>query len=190
MWPLERQLTMMVLILTERVRCASTPNTKAAWGKDVFQAADADSDGLVSGSELETLAKGIEETTGISIDLDEALTNFDADQDGALNGQELKGLLGSNGFSPLGTFQNDTGEAVRMQPPAPPSEQVLSAYARNTGEDKIDQLIEFLKDQNGDDGEVSSVDVISWQDNSLHPDKPKFECPFKPYRNIRSHPFY
>lgn len=130
-------------------------------GKDVFQIADADSDGLVSGSELETLAKGIEEVTGTSIDLDEALTNFDADQDGALSGEELKGLMDSNGFSPPGMFRNDRGEAERMQPPPPSSEQVLSAYARNTGEDKIDQLVEFLKDQNDDDEEVSSIDVIS-----------------------------
>ena len=130
-------------------------------GKDVFQIAGADSDGQVSISELETLVEGIKETTGTSIDLDEALTNFDADQDGALSEKELKGLMDSNGFSPPGMFRNDRGEAGRMQPPPPPSEQVLSAYARNTGEDKIDQLIEFLKDQNGDDGEVSSVDVIS-----------------------------
>jgi Ca2+-binding EF-hand superfamily protein len=130
-------------------------------GKDVFQLADADSDGQVSGSELETLAKGIEEVTGTSIDLDEALTNFDADQDGSLSGAELKGLMDSNGFSPPGMLRNDKGEAGRMQPPPPSSEQVLSAYARNTGEDKIDQLIEFLKDQNGDDEEISSIDVIS-----------------------------
>jgi hypothetical protein len=58
-------------------------------------------------------------------------------------------------------FQNDKGEAGRMQSPPPSSEQVPSAYARNTGKDKIDQSIEFLKEHKADDGEVSSIDVIS-----------------------------
>ena len=128
-------------------------------GKDVFQMADADSDGLVSGSELETLAKGIEEITGTSIDLDESLSSFDADQDGALSGKELKGLMDSIGFSPPGMLRNDEGEMATMQPPQPASERVMSAYAQNTGEDKIEQLIELLKEANGEDWEYTSIDI-------------------------------
>ncbi len=131
-------------------------------GKDVFQATDSDRDGLVSRSELETLAKGIEEITGSSIDVDEALSSFDADEDGALNGEELKEFMESNGFTPPGTFQNDKGEVVRMPPPPPPSsEQALSAYGDNSGEDQMEQLIALLKEQNGDSWEVSSVDVTA-----------------------------
>ncbi len=129
--------------------------------KDVFKIADADNDGLVSRSELETLAKGIKETTGIDINPDEALTTFDTDQDGALSGEELQGLMDRSGFSPPGMHRNDRFEAGRMQPPPPPSEQVSSAYARNTADDKINLLIEFLKNQKGNDGKVYSIDVIS-----------------------------
>jgi len=93
-------------------------------GKDVFQTTDADRDGRVSRSELETLAKGIEEITGSRIDVDEALSSFDADEDGALSGEELKGFMESNGFTPPGMFQNDKGEAVRMPPP--PSIRIIS----------------------------------------------------------------
>lgn len=129
-------------------------------GKDVFQMTDKDGDGLVSRSELETLAKGIEEITGTDIDVDAALSNFDADEDGALSGEELKGFMESNGFAPPGMFQDDKGEALRMPPPPPPSsEQALSAYGKNSGEDQMAQLIALLKEQNGDEREVSSIDV-------------------------------
>ena len=128
-------------------------------GEDVFQMTDTDRDGLVSGSELETLAKGIEHT-GASIDVDAALSNFDADEDGALSGEELKGFMESNGFAPPWMFQDDKGEVSRMPPPPPPSsEQALSAYGENSGEDQIEQLMAWLKEQNGDDWEVSSIDV-------------------------------
>jgi len=127
--------------------------------KDVFQVADTNSDGVVSGSELETLAKGIEESTGTSLDLDEALSSFDADQDGALTGEELKGLMDSLGFAPPAMSRNATGEAEGMEPVQPSYEQALSAYAQNTGDDRIEQLMEFLKAQNGDDGKISSIDI-------------------------------
>ncbi len=39
-------------------------------GKDAFQMSDTDGDGLVSATELETLAAGIEEVTGNSISND------------------------------------------------------------------------------------------------------------------------
>jgi len=131
-------------------------------GKDVFQTTDADGDGQVSRSELETLAKGIEEITGSNIDVDEALSNFDADEDGALSGEELKGFMESNGFTPPGMFQNDKGDAMRMPPPPPPSsEQALSAYEGNSGKDQIEQLMALLKERNGDGWEVSSVDVAA-----------------------------
>jgi hypothetical protein len=129
-------------------------------GQDVFQMTDKDRDGLVSGSELETLAKGIEEITGTSIDVDAALSNFDADEDGALSGEELKGFMESNGFTPPGMFQDDKGEALRKPPPPPPSsEQALSAYGENSEDDQIAQLMALLKEQNGDDWKVSSIDV-------------------------------
>ena len=129
-------------------------------GEDVFQMTDSDRDGLVSGSELETLAKGIEEITGASIDVDAALSNFDADEDGALSGEELKGFMESNGFAPPGMLQDDKGGVSRMPPPPPPSsEKALSAYGENSGNDQMAQLMAYLKEQNGDDWEVSSIDV-------------------------------
>ena len=128
-------------------------------GKDVFQTTDSDRNGLVSKSELETLAKGIEHT-GASIDVDAALSNFDADEDGALSGEELKGFMESNGFAPPGMFQDGKGEALRMPPPPPPSsEQALSAYGENSENDQMAQLVALLKEQNGDGWKVSSIDV-------------------------------
>jgi Ca2+-binding EF-hand superfamily protein len=130
--------------------------------RDVFQLVDADSDGLVSKTELETLATGIEEVTGTSIDVDEALTSFDTDQDGALSGEELRGLMSSIGFAPPGMSNTENTQAQGMQPPPPPppsSEAVSSAYAQDTSEDEMEQLLALLKDQNGSDWEFSSIDV-------------------------------
>ncbi len=129
--------------------------------RDVFQLTDADSDGLVSKIELETLATGIEEVTGTRIDVDEALTSFDTDQDGALSGEELQGLMSSIGFAPPGMSTTENTQAQGMQPPPPPpsSETVSSAYAQDTSEDEMEQLLALLKDQNGSDWEFSSIDV-------------------------------
>ncbi|MCF6180321.1 MAG: hypothetical protein L3J63_13195 [Geopsychrobacter sp.] len=126
--------------------------------RDVFQVADSDSDGLVSSTELETLVAGIEEITGNSIDLDEALGSFDADQDGSLSGEELQGLMSSNGFPPPGILNNENGESSMMPPPP---EQALAAYAQNTEEDTISQLIELLQSQNDSDEEYSSFEITS-----------------------------
>ncbi len=104
--------------------------------KDIFKVADSDSNGLVSSTELATLAAGIEEITGNSIDVDEALTTFDADGDGSLSGEELFGLMSSQGFNPAG-MSDIEGEDGGMRPPPPPPEQAASAYASNSGEDTI-----------------------------------------------------
>jgi len=66
----------------------------------------------------------------------------------------------SNGFAPPWMFQDDKGEVSRMPPPPPPSsEKALSAYGENSGNDQMAQLMAYLKEQNGDDWEVSSIDV-------------------------------
>lgn len=115
--------------------------------KDLFKVADADSDGQVSAGEFETLAAAIEEVSGNSIDIDEAMATYDADADGSLSGEELFGLLSSQGFNPAGVAGG--GDGGMMPPPPPPSDQAVSAYEQNSGEDTISQLIELLQ---GDDG--------------------------------------
>ncbi len=117
--------------------------------KDVFKVADSDSDGLVSSSELETLAAGIDELTGSSFDVDEAMTTYDADGDGSLSGEELFGLMSSQGFNPGGMVNGE--ESGMMPPPPPPPDQAASAYGQNSGEDTLSQLIELLK--NGSESE-------------------------------------
>ncbi len=126
-------------------------------GKDVFKVADSDSDGLVSSSELETLAAGIEEITGNSIDVNEALSTYDADGDGSLSGEELFGLMSSQGFNPGGMVNSEEGGM--MPPPPPPPEQAASAYGQNSGEDTLSQLIELLKNGSDNDEEYSALEL-------------------------------
>lgn len=130
-------------------------------GEDVFQVADTDSDGVVSASELKTLVAGIEEVTGNSLDVGEALDSFDLDQDGALSGEELLGLLNDSGFQPPMRFDDTSGETMmeKTTPPPPPPEDVASAYGQNSGGTQIDQLLEYLQSQTGSAEGVSSVNV-------------------------------
>lgn len=123
--------------------------------KDVFQASDTDSDGLVSSTELETLAAGIEETTGVSIDIEEAMATYDTDEDGSLSGEEMFGLMSSQGFNPAGLTGSE--EDGMMPPPPPPADQVSSAYSENSGEDTISQLISYLNENSSSDESYSSV---------------------------------
>lgn len=131
--------------------------------KDVFKVADSDSDGLVSSTELATLATGIEEITGNSINVDEALSTYDADGDGSLSGEELFGLLSSQGFNPAGmsNIEGEGEEGGMRPPPPPPPEQAASAYEANRGEDSISQLIELLQGSTESEKEYSALELTA-----------------------------
>jgi hypothetical protein len=129
--------------------------------KDVFKIADSDGNGVVFGTELDTLVKGIEEVTGNTID-QETLSSFDSDGDGGLNGEELLGLMQSNGFSGPEMLDFE-GEEQGVRPPPPPpssSEQAFSAYAENSGDVMIAQLIDVLQ-AGADETESSAIHVTS-----------------------------
>ncbi len=124
-------------------------------GKDAFQMSDTDGDGLVSAAELETLAAGIAEDTGNSINVDEALATYDTDSDGGLSGEELMEMLGANGF---------TGPAMEGEgpppPPPPSSADAMSAYEENSGDDLLSQLMDALGNSE-EDTETSLASSIS-----------------------------
>ncbi|SHO49928.1 EF-hand domain-containing protein [Desulfopila aestuarii] len=129
--------------------------------KDVFKLSDTDSNGVVSGTELDTLVKGIEEVTGKTIDPD-TLAGFDTDQDGGLNGKELLSLMQKNGFSVPEIINSESeGTGIRPPPPPPPTEQALSAYAKNTGDDMLSQLMDLLQSGASENNGTTSVDVTS-----------------------------
>ena len=81
-------------------------------GKDAFQLSDTDGNGLVSSTELETLASGIAKVTGSTINVDEALSSYDADQDGGLSGEELLQMLTGMGFSPPEMAAGEDGRII------------------------------------------------------------------------------
>ncbi len=133
-------------------------------GKDAFQLSDTDGNGLVSSTELETLASGIAKVTGSTINVDEALSSYDADQDGGLSGEELLQMLSGMGFSPPEMAAGEDGKSSKMPPPPPPpsSEQVTSAYSQNSGDDMLAQLMDLLQNQETTDTSTySSVNVTS-----------------------------
>ena len=133
-------------------------------GKDAFQLSDTDGNGLVSSTELETLASGIEKVTGSTMNVDDALSSYDADQDGGLNGEELLQMMTGMGFSPPEMAASEDGKSSAMPPPPPPpsSEQATSAYSQNSGDDMLAQLLDLLQSQeNTDTSTYSSINVTS-----------------------------
>ncbi len=129
--------------------------------KDVFKMADSDSSGLVSSSELESLVSSIEEVTGSSIDVDDALSSYDADGDGSLNGEEMHGLMASQGFLPSEMISDEGGDSGMQPPPPPSTEQAMSAYSQYSGEDSLSQLIDLLQGKTDSTETYSSLEVTA-----------------------------
>lgn len=123
-------------------------------GKNAFQVADSDANGIVSGDELEAVLVSISETTGTTLDSEEILSTYDTDLDEGLSGEEMLNLLTDQGFGPP---QEVNGEAGGPPPP-PPMDQALASYAENSGEDLLSQLLAELQTA-GSDAEESSLDI-------------------------------
>jgi hypothetical protein len=126
--------------------------------QDAFQISDTDGDGLVSETELDTLAQSLAETTGTSVDTDEALASFDTDEDGFLNGEELKGLMDSYGLASSAMVDPETGETLNMESSQISTDAAISAYTQATTIDQSSLLLETLLSQNSSQA-ASSLDV-------------------------------
>lgn len=151
------------MLMTQSSKTEGTTSPKEG---NVFQVSDTDGNGSVSSSELATLVAGMEEVTGNSISVDDAMTAYDANQDGGLSGEELFEMLSGNGFTPTEMADSgQTGEADgagKPPPPPPPAsfDEALSAYETNSGDDQISELLSLL--QGTDSEEVySSINVTS-----------------------------
>ena len=120
-------------------------NSGAMQRSDPFQKVDSDGDGSVNQSELESFAAQIEETTGQTLDVEEALASYDADGDGGLSEEEMTTFVEESGFAPppppphggpLGLAENDEEESVYQAL----LNQAISAYSQNSGEDSLYDL--------------------------------------------------
>lgn len=128
-------------------------------GKNAFQVADSDGDGLVVGTELETVVSAINEIAESSLSLDDDIGTYDADEDGGLSGEEMMNLLADNGFGPP---QGVGGESGGPPPPPPPTmEQALTSYADNSGENMTSLLISNIQGTENESGSSNSLDIIS-----------------------------
>lgn len=126
--------------------------------KDLFKAADSDSNGLVSESELSSLVEAMQETGALDSSGDVSLSTYDSNQDGGLSGEELLDMLTANGFQPP---QMEDGQAG-PPPPPPSSSLAMEAYANNSTDDIISQIIAALQGDDGSSAETTgSIDIVS-----------------------------
>ncbi len=128
-------------------------------GKNAFTVSDTNGDGVVSASELETLAKGIEEVTGTTINVEDTLSSFDTNSDSSLSGEELLEMLSSMGFAPP-EMQGEQGGGP-PPPPPPSSEEAISAYSQNSGNDLMTQLLDALDGSNDEESTSQSSFSLS-----------------------------
>ncbi len=129
--------------------------------KDVFKTADADGNGVVSQTELETLLEGINEVTGESISVEDAVNSYDADQDGALSGEELLGLMTDSGFPHPGPPEAEGEQGSAFSSIQTSTEQAVASYAQNSGQDSLAQLLELLQASDEDSAAYSSLELTT-----------------------------
>lgn len=134
------------------MRSRGVQNNLPPPNKDAFKISDSDSNGLVSSTELESVIEGINEVTGASLKAEEALSIYDTDQDGGLSGMEMLDLLTDNGFRPPPGAGGESGGQSTI---SSTTGQAFTSYAKNSGEDLIQQLIDKLQSS----GSSSSVDT-------------------------------
>lgn len=131
--------------------------------KDVFKSADADGNGVVSQTELETLMDGINKVTGESISVEDAINNYDVDQDGALSSEELLGLMGDSRLPhpdpPEAEVEGGQGGLFPSIQASP--EQAIASYTQNSGQDAIAQLLVLLQNSDDDSETSSSLQITT-----------------------------
>ncbi len=99
---------------------------------DPFKKVDGDGDGVVSQGELETFAADINEKTGVSLDVEEALAAYDADGDGGLNNEEMKSLVEESGFAP-------------PPPPPPPGNMEIGLMTSDEASSTDEKLVQAMQ---------------------------------------------
>lgn len=112
---------------------------------EMFASIDTDSSGAISEEELTTFLEQLKEDTGIERDAEEALTSYDTDGDGVLSQEEMDGMMAANMPEP---------------PSAPPvSEQAISAYNQNSGEEDLLSTLLSTLDDNSDEENSSLLNI-------------------------------
>lgn len=153
----------MAMMMTSSSKQRQTPPA----GQDVFKLTDTNKDGSASKTELAALVQGIEEITGNSMSVDDALTSFDANQDGGLSGEEMLQMMTSLGFSPSqmesgkGTSSGSEVASSGMRPPPPPPPPSQSQEVSLAGDTNGDGVLSLAELQALIGSEVSDADLNS-----------------------------
>jgi hypothetical protein len=132
--------------------------------QEMFRRDDADGSGGIDQEELTAVAEKMAEKSGMSIDAEGLMAEFDADEDGTLNEEEMKSAMGSvneqMGPPPKGGGQGGPppmGGPMGMGGP-PPSE-ASAMYSQNSTDEtsELTQLLESLAESEEEDEDGSDL---------------------------------
>ncbi|MBI5578077.1 MAG: EF-hand domain-containing protein [Deltaproteobacteria bacterium] len=159
----------------------------------MFDDTDADADGSIDQSEMQTLADKIAENSGQTIDVEDLFSQYDSDSDGKLSEDEAKAAMESLGGPPrqAGGMQGAMGPGS-MPPPPPDFAQILkdadtdsdgsiAKTEMQTVADKItgqsgqtisveDLFSQYDSDSDGKLSETEATDALASLFESLQPD--------------------
>lgn len=100
--------------------------------EEKFEELDSDGDGTLDTVELSAMAQEIASTTGVELDVDEAIANYDSDGDGELDQDEVNTMMQESISSSLQSVDSMTWQAIQ-------------SYLVNTEESATDSLFSVLK---------------------------------------------
>jgi Ca2+-binding EF-hand superfamily protein len=113
---------------TQNMRSKLSPEEK-------FNELDTDGDGVLSSSELTSMAEEVASHTGQTINVDEAITTYDTDGDSMLNQSEMDSMMQAVMENSVPVTGSDSSSLLL---------QALTAYQENQDEDQLSILLEQL----------------------------------------------
>ena len=113
-----------------------------------FDQLDADKNGGIDQTELQTMTDKISEMTGQKLNVEEVTKTYDANSDGLLGQDEMQSMM----MELRGTMGGQQGGASSMQ-------SLLTAYQTDPENDSFTALMDMFGEQEEDQEEYSPVDI-------------------------------
>jgi Ca2+-binding EF-hand superfamily protein len=118
-----------------------------------FKELDTDSNGGLDKTELSAMSKELAKMTGKTINVDDAIKNYDTNNDGLLNQNEMGAMM-----------QNEIGPPPNSESGGVSSQQAANTYQANSGDDQMSTLLKMLEQSIGSSSTSGSSESTSSDD--------------------------